>query len=407
MAETAHLRPADSLRKNWRLILPFGLLYALYGTVLGFMQGGAGPVLLSRGLPLDYAGFVAALFLPIGLAFLWAPLLERRTIRGLPDHSGWIIIALVILAGLFVCIAFAPNARPFLLLLFGLAATTTLATMDLQLEALVVRLVSEELRPAAAALKIGLFSLGAVAGGGALVALFEGLGWRNVFLGFALLSLVPLIAVPLVPRPSLPSSAASISLKALFKRGEFLCRLAASAALLSSCFLLFGLIRVALVDLGVSLQEVGWIAGALGSIAGLPMLILIPILALKYSRRTVFLALLSAGLLVGLACAFASASGKPELLLAVSVPSTAILAGIYVLFLSTLLTWSDGDMPATTYAAFYALANLVALIPMVLAGALAAAVGWPTYFIGASAAFLVAGLAFRGLLSTDEAHRAT
>lgn len=122
--------------------LRIGLLYAGFGLVLGFVQGGVGPVLVARGLPLEQAGFAMLLFLPIGLSFLWAPLIERHDAPG-RRIGGWIFAMQGIATALLAAIAFLEAASLILLFILGFAATSALATMDIRLEAIVVRHVPE------------------------------------------------------------------------------------------------------------------------------------------------------------------------------------------------------------------------------------------------------------------------
>ena len=403
MAETAETtEPAEGGTEPHaaRLFIPFGLLYALYGMVLGFVQGGIGPVLVARGLPLEYAGFVALLFLPIGLAFLWAPFMERRRIPGLPAQSGWIIACLLVAAALFVLLAFLQHLSPAALLVIGVIVTATLATMDLQLEGLVVRLVPDRQRPVAAALKIGLFGIGAVLGGGTLVAYFDALGWRAVFLAFAVSSLVPLTALTLLPPAAGPIVASEVSLRRLFRSGGFLPRLGASALFLASCFLLFGLNRIALVDQGASLQQVGWIVGTLGALAALPILAVSARAVGRFGAPNVLATFLTLGIFCGLSWSLSAAQGYIGLAITATIAGMMVLVGAYVVFLGALIKWSVSDMPATTYAVFYALANLAALVPMAGAGALAEGLGWSNYYTAATFVFIIAGIVFRHLLKT-------
>jgi len=192
-----------------RLFIPVTFLYASYGLALGFVQGGISPILVARGVPVELAGIAMALFLPMGLAFLWSPFIERWPLPILPKATGWIIAAQVFAGGLIYLIGSLEGASLGVLFGLGLCATIAMATMDVQLEGIVVRSVPEKLRPVAAAIKIGTFTLGAVLGGGVVVALFEKIGWFASFSAiatFVLFGASTVVALPasVLSAPSTP-----------------------------------------------------------------------------------------------------------------------------------------------------------------------------------------------------------
>ena len=60
-----------------RVMLAMGVLYVGFGVLAALLQGGLPPVLRARGLSVAQIGWTFALYLPIGLSFLWAPLVDR------------------------------------------------------------------------------------------------------------------------------------------------------------------------------------------------------------------------------------------------------------------------------------------------------------------------------------------
>lgn len=61
--------------------------------MLGFVQGGIGPILRGKGHALASMALVFALYLPFGVTFLWAPLVDRWRLPWLGRRSGWIVAA--------------------------------------------------------------------------------------------------------------------------------------------------------------------------------------------------------------------------------------------------------------------------------------------------------------------------
>ncbi|EIM73538.1 major facilitator superfamily protein [Nitratireductor aquibiodomus RA22] len=378
-----------------RFFIPMTLLYASYGLVLGFVQGGVGPVLVSGGLPVELAGFSAILFLPMGLAFLWSPFIERWRIAGLPRATGWIVVSQTLAFLLLMVVAIGEDWNLGVLLVLGLGITIAMATMDVQFEGLVVQRVPDGLRSTAAAVKLATFTLGAVSGGGLLVGLFERIGWQGTFLSMAAFLAVSVAFLKLLPvQPSRELTSPPVNLGAIVRRPVFLRRLVSIAAFLAACFLLFGLNRVALVDIGVPLETVGWLVGTVAPLMGLPVIALSGALARRIGSGRTLLLFLSAGAACGVAWSVAAAVQSTTLAVGFTIVGASVLAGAYVVLLGALLKWSAGERPATDYAIFYGLGNLSAMVPMAGAGFLAAQVGWSAYYLIATCALLAAGSVF-------------
>ncbi|EGP43192.1 major facilitator transporter [Achromobacter insuavis AXX-A] len=169
--------PHHAAPPPWARLAAIAALYVSLGAVLGFVQGGIGPILRGKGHTLASMAPVFALYLPFGVTFLWAPLVDRWRLPWLGRRSGWIVAAQGLAVLLVAAIALG-GALP-LAALFGLGLATTLAvaTMDVALDAWTVEHIGAPHRGAASAAKVGGLSLGAVLGrraGGAICA--AGLG---------------------------------------------------------------------------------------------------------------------------------------------------------------------------------------------------------------------------------------
>ena len=76
-----------------RPLAPFFCLYVTFGATLGFLSGGAPLILRARGVELAEVGLLQLINLPVGLTFLWAPLLDRLRLPVLAHRIGWIAAA--------------------------------------------------------------------------------------------------------------------------------------------------------------------------------------------------------------------------------------------------------------------------------------------------------------------------
>ncbi|NMU93505.1 hypothetical protein HGQ98_29405 [Achromobacter ruhlandii] len=75
----------------WARLAAIAALYVSLGAVLGFVQGGVGPILRGKGHALTSMAPVFALYLPFGVTFLWAPPVDRWRLPWLGRRSGWIV----------------------------------------------------------------------------------------------------------------------------------------------------------------------------------------------------------------------------------------------------------------------------------------------------------------------------
>src|SRR5437868_4569396 len=146
-----------------RVLTVVAILYAAIGSVFGFVQGGLGPILRAQGVTLASLQWVYALYLPFGVAFLWAPWLDARRMRWLGHRTGWIVATQLVAVAATLGIAALPGA-PSVASLFalGLVATAAVATMDLSLDALTVEQTPPSGRTLVAAAKMGGMAVGLV-----------------------------------------------------------------------------------------------------------------------------------------------------------------------------------------------------------------------------------------------------
>ncbi|XP_037350177.1 major facilitator superfamily domain-containing protein 3 [Talpa occidentalis] len=164
-------------------LLPLAGLYLVQGLPYG-LQSGLLPVLLrAAGLSLTRVGLAKALYAPWLFKLLWAPLVDAR---GSP--RAWLALstaALGLVCGLLAALppaeagqAVLPPAAAGLLLLLNLGA----AVQDVALDTLAVQLLEPaELGPGNT-VQVVAYKLGAVLGGGGLLALVPALSWHLLFL---------------------------------------------------------------------------------------------------------------------------------------------------------------------------------------------------------------------------------
>ncbi|VCU69146.1 muropeptide transporter [Pigmentiphaga humi] len=401
-SDGARIRPAI-------VLLSVALAYVSLGAILGFVQGGVAPVLRTRGMDLSAMRWVYALYLPFGIAFLWAPVVDSRRWPWLGRRTGWIvpmqwIAVLALLAA--ACNAPGPGAWGILLAL-GMVATLAAATMDVALDALTVETVPEAQRPAAAAAKMGGVSLGSVLGGGVLVALYPRLGWPGAMAAIAALmavSGVPMLALIGAERALTgrsPRRRAGIG-QMLRKRG-MRPRFIRLTLLACTLLALFNFNRLLLVDMGVSLERIGSVLGTAGPLANAVACALAPLLVRRLPLRSAAMSMAMACLASACLVWLGYARMSPAMALAGSVLVTAGASALYVVLGSLILEWASGDQAATDYALLYGLGRFLGTAALMILPGLIQTVGWSVFQGGIVIAFACAAWYFLRLIPRAEA----
>ncbi|MCW8199472.1 MFS transporter [Verminephrobacter aporrectodeae subsp. tuberculatae] len=389
---------AESMGGTHRWLLPITVvtMYISLGVILGFVQGGVGPVLRVQGLDLASMRWVFVLYVPFGVAMLWAPWVDAWQWPWLGRRTGWIATMQVTAVAATVAAAFIepqPAALPGLMLL-GLVSTACVATMDLALDALTVEQVDTQQRAVVAAAKMGGISIGSALGGGLLVAMYPRLGWQGTLLSIA--GAMALAGAPVATlvsrdkRAAHPAVRRSVDVVRMLRSRCMRLRLLRTSLLTYTMLMLFGFGRLLLVDLGISLERLGGFLGTIApmanAVACLAALFLMRKLTLKSSAWT------GAGVcLLGVGVVLLGINQKSASIAMVGTMLTgAGAAGLYIVLGSLILDWATGDQAATDYATLYGLGRLLAIVALVALPDLIQVVGWTAFHLGAAVAFATA-----------------
>jgi len=368
-----------------RPLAPFFCLYVTFGATLGFLSGGAPLILRARGVELAEVGLLQLINLPVGLTFLWAPLLDRLRLPALPHRIGWIVAAQGATVLLLVLLSFGAHWPLPALLALAVAACACVATMDIALEALVVETVPADRRALVASAKLCGASLGGILGVGVLVGAYDRLGWHGAVLACAALDALCLLPILVYPetrrrgaggRPDLWSG----SLARLRILGG---RVLVLGAYFAAAYLLSGPNTLALLDLGVPLGQVGFLTGTVLPSVNLVMALAAGGLAVRFGTIRL-IAFGAAGVLAsGALMAGACAGRMADLALFATVLNFVAGGFLGVPVFNMIYRWAQGPKPATDYALLFGAAFFAAMPLRVAAPALAGWIGWPGYFAAA------------------------
>lgn len=388
-------------------LLGISALYIGFGMTMGLIQGGFPTIMRAQGVSIGSVGWLYALYLPLGVAFLWSPLIDRCQPPFFARGVGWIVPMQVAAALTVALVALLEHASPGVLFLMGLFVAFAMATMDIALDAMAVKRIHPSWRPRAAACKLAALSLGAMIGGGAFVAMFHIYGWQAIFLCYAACLLV--LVLPVIRLCKAPFGEPVItrehqaSLFNLLRQPRQRKRLVLLTLACCVIFPLSALNRLMLVDLQVPMAQIGGIIGTAGPVF---MLLTAAISAPLMRWRGLFGALVLFTLL-GLFALAAMATGftlrMPWLAMAGTLVIGAAMSGIFVVLSARILGWSQGDQPATDYATFYGVGRFVSTFATIAVAQIVTWISWlPFYLCGALALLIITGLLRTSMAEKDE-----
>ena len=388
----------SAFRRHSLILFGLNALYVGFGMIIGVVNGGLPTVMRAQGIDISTAGWLYLLYLPFGLTFLWAPVIDRLRVPFLSRRLGWIVSMQTLAVLGLVIVAFNEGLSPLVLLAMGLGIVLAIATMDIALDALAVKLVEADWRPAASATKLAALSAGSMIGGGAFVALAGDLGWQLTFLILAVVLVVllfPVISLHKFDRQANPEQAQAdgvsggASLLRLLRNSASRNRLIVLCIACGIMFPLVGLNRLMLVDLGVPVADIGWIVGTLGSISMLVTSAMsIPLMRyLGLMQAMLIFAVIALAALIAMLVGFSFEYQLIAIIGAVAIG--AGVSGVYVTIAAKILGWSVGAQPATDYAAYYGISRLVSTLMTVGATQIVPLVTWGLFYGAGTVAFVV------------------
>lgn len=291
----------------------------------------------------------------------------------------------------------------------SLAIAFAAATMDIALDALTSQAVDPADRPIAGGIKVASLATGSIFGGGLFVAYFQHVGWMTIFGIMAVLTM--LSTIPILSQTHRDTAkngnsqdAVKASLAKAFRGPERRRHLITLAVITVPVVLLFGLNRVMLVDIGLSLEQIGTIVGTASPIGSLLATGLSVVLVRRYGAIrsigvfTVFCLLAVAMIITGMAL-----RDQTALVVIGAIAATAGSSGIYVATCSMILGWANSDQPATDYAALYGISRFFGLILLMLMAQAVSFIGWIAFFAIACVALVLGVTAANRMMSKTDA----
>jgi PAT family beta-lactamase induction signal transducer AmpG len=393
-------RPPPNKRLDW---LPFVGLYATFGTTFGLLGTAAPLVLRARGVALDTLGLVQLMYLPIGIAFLWAPLLDRFTMPWLTHRRGWIVFCQGLTTVALVVLGRSTDVSFAAVIVLFIVAGVTLATMDISVEALVTETVERQRRPYVTTAKLIASSLGTSLGISLGTVAPERFALSHALLSVAVfdaLMLLPLLGYREPKNKRIRENSFIISNA---QRRRLLGQHALVVGFYFVPVLMLGtMTSLALVDLGISLPVVGLVTGPLTTAVNIITMLAAGRVLTQISSDRLVSALVLGPISGGLLFAAAMATHSGWLAISATLWIAAFEGALGIPVFNTLYRWAEGPDAATDYAVLFGISFLVSFPVRVIDPFVAALCGWPMFFLVSTTMFLFAAiLLVRAMRATD------
>lgn len=250
-----------------------GALYLSQGLPFGFFTQALPVMMRQSGRSLQQIGLTSLLAIPWALKFLWAPWVDRHGSRTFGLRKSWIIPLELITATVLAISGWLEPTNQFGgLFAVILLANALSATQDIATDGLAVEILDTNERGLANGLQVGAYRLGMVLGGGVLLIFFTHVGWKLSFLAMA--ATIIAATIPILLHREKPAHVHMEPQQ--FRKAAHFLRLRGVWPLLAMLFVFkFGealasaMVRPFMADHGLGLEDVGWLLGTVGFVAGL------------------------------------------------------------------------------------------------------------------------------------------
>ncbi|MEM9267105.1 MAG: MFS transporter [Cyanobacteria bacterium P01_F01_bin.13] len=259
---------------TWQKMGLLGSLYVAQHIPLTFVYEALPVFLRQQNVSLRTLGLLQLLALPLVFKFLWSPLIDRYGITRWGHYRVWILFFQIGLGIAIAILAFLNITQQFTLLLIGLLMVSLLsASQDIATDALAIGLLSPAERGFGNGIQRGGNSLGAIIGGGGMLILLGYWGWRNTLLAMATILLLTVIPAARhrerIIKSTISSPPSFRRLVSVYRRpgmGRWLIILMLYGI---GPYMALTMFRPLLVDIGLSMGEIGLLLGVVSYGAGL------------------------------------------------------------------------------------------------------------------------------------------
>lgn len=383
--------------------------------VPGALSGVLGTsVFRSAGASLDQLALFALPQIPEALRWLWAPAVDNRRGGPLGARRSWIVACAALAMLVYLSAAALPATAATLVLV---VAMLTLAQAVKAVEAVAVDAYTiESIGPVAEAGRAG--AAGAVFLGKELGQLFSLLGlglvikffgWGTALVLAGVLMFTVSMSVMLRPEPALPAAAAArpgtASFRQYFRHMRWQRLLTVVFFANFSRALFVAVFGAFLVDKGLSVAQIGIVAGGANTAGAVAAAVAMVPLLKRWGTRRALARSIALSLLAVPAVVWLGASDKPSVLQVVGVVLwlTLTTAPITITLLMARLGWTSEGQTGTDFTIQSSAYLMGFVVALAVAGPIAQRVGWPLFFALQAGLMLTSSILFYAWLPRIEA----
>ncbi len=394
------------------------LLFSLYwaqGLPVGFMTHALPVILRTQGVSLAHIGGFGLLLAPWAIKILWAPYVDRIGRKSMGHYRSWILPTQCMTVVLLIILSFLPIEtlnQPIYLMVFFilmLSINSLGATQDIATDALAVNILKGEQQHIGNMFQVVGSRLGFIVGGGAILWVLDWLNWQITFLSLALIVLLNTIPVWFYQEPE-HAKHLSLKQKQLEKDHENKTENKKSIVQLTQNYLRYftktrnlflwlivlltikiadglsgPLLKPLMVDMGLSLTQIGVYVTMLGAIAALAGAGLAS-WSLNYLGRSQALVLFSIFKLMSLAAYVylahqyqQQAAVSPWVIYLIHACEDLFSAMLLVVILTLVMQYSRKDFAGTDFTFQVSIMALVSGGLYTISGILGDVLGYETY----------------------------
>jgi RhtX/FptX family siderophore transporter len=384
-----------------------GSLYFSQGLPFGFFTQALPVLLRKQGLSLGEIGLASLLAIPWALKFLWAPVVDRHSIRRIGRRKSWLVPLQLTSVAILAALASSGRTNSMAVLTGAvLLLNFVAATQDIATDGLAVDMLAPSERGFANGLQVAGYRVGMIVGGGLLLILHDRLGSAGTFgamAGLTALATLPIIIAREPQRSGPDEERPSANIHFLRRPGAARLLLLIVAYKAGDAFAT-GMLRPFLADAGLSLKDIGWLLGTVGFVAGLVGALCGGVLVNRLGRKN---ALVGFGLLQAAAVAGYAylAIGKRSFAALYTLCAAEHFAGgmATAALFTCMMDWCSRRASATDYTVQASAVVVATGIASALSGFSAQALGYFAHFCIATALALGALAAVRRCFPTAEA----
>lgn len=368
-----------------------GSLYVAQYIPLGLFAQALPTFMRHQGFSLEAIGMTSLLGLPWMFKLLWAPVIDHYGSAGFGHYRSWLVPleALLALIALFMAgLDFQQNFSLVLICFFLICFLA--ATQDVATDALAVNILAPEERGWGNGIQAAANALGAVLGGGVLLILLSRWGWKVSMLVLSLSLVLPLIPVLLyrdraVNRTVSRSTDRFPDFKALinfFRRPKLRAWLAVIVVYMMGGVMATTMLRPLLVDLDLSLADIGFLTGVVGYGAAMVAALIAGFWIVTWGRKraAIGFSIIQA---IAVATCLLPALGVTNLpvLYLVNIANYFALGMAQTILFTLMMDRSELKTAGTDYTAQTSLIGIGGMLAGVASGLIAEAIGYTGLFV--------------------------